>query len=209
MRVVTCNVLCYGLKLSDTAIFGILIIKKIRDLKPVKRLHIHDKSTLNQLIKEFWAKSPASHQPCRNCGAYSPGLRKVGHLQLFLKAIPEKHKRSNDLKGIFLREYNSTNGSKKNRKKTKKKKLVKAASPDSDTTSPGESPPPSPRPPTKWNLKEQEEKHKTNKSKKLTLNQELLKSEYIEEKSVNLILKRGQISLHDVYMVHGSEEKKS
>ena len=96
--------------------------KKIRDLKPVKRLHIHDKSTLNQLIKEFWAKSPASHQPCRNCGAYSPGLRKVGHLQLFLKAIPEKHKRSNDLKGIFLREYNSTNGSKKNRKKTKKKK---------------------------------------------------------------------------------------
>ena len=52
-------------------------------------------------------------------------------------------------------------------------------------------------------------KHKTNKSKKLTLNQELLKSEYIEEKSVNLILKRGQISLHDVYMVHGSEANNS
>ena len=49
-------------------------------------------------------------------------------------------------------------------------------------------------------------KHKINKSEKLTLNQELLESEYIEEKSVNLILKRGQISLHDVYMVHGSEE---
>ena len=47
-------------------------------------------------------------------------------------------------------------------------------------------------------------KHKINKSEKLTLNQELLKSEYIEENSVNLILKRGQISLHDVYMVHGS-----
>ena len=27
--------------------------------------------------------------------------------------------------------------------------------------------------------------------------------------SVELILKRGQISLHDVYMVHGSEENKS
>ena len=27
--------------------------KKIRDLKPVKRLHIHDKSTLNQLIKDY------------------------------------------------------------------------------------------------------------------------------------------------------------
>jgi len=52
-------------------------------------------------------------------------------------------------------------------------------------------------------------KHKINTSEKLTLNQELLKSEYIEEKSVNLILKRGQISLHDVYMVHGSEENKS
>jgi len=52
-------------------------------------------------------------------------------------------------------------------------------------------------------------KHKINKSEKLTLNQELLKSEYIEEKSENLILKRGQISLHDVYMVHGSDENKS
>tara|TARA_B100000965_G_scaffold251843_1_gene211875 strand:- start:407 stop:1162 length:756 start_codon:yes stop_codon:yes gene_type:complete len=52
-------------------------------------------------------------------------------------------------------------------------------------------------------------KHKINKSKKLTLNQELLKSEYLEKNSVDLILKRGQISLHDVYMVHGSEENKS
>jgi len=52
-------------------------------------------------------------------------------------------------------------------------------------------------------------KHKVNKSEKLTLNQELLKSEYIEKNSVDLILKRGQISLHDVYMVHGSEENKS
>ena len=52
-------------------------------------------------------------------------------------------------------------------------------------------------------------KHKINKSEKLTLNQELLKSEYIEKNSVDLILKRGQISLHDVYMIHGSEENKS
>ena len=52
-------------------------------------------------------------------------------------------------------------------------------------------------------------KHKINNSEKLTLNQEILKSEYIEENSINLILKRGQISLHDVYMVHGSEENKS
>ena len=52
-------------------------------------------------------------------------------------------------------------------------------------------------------------KHKINKSEKLTLNQELLKSEYIEKNSVDLILKRGQISLHDVYMVHGSEENRS
>ena len=52
-------------------------------------------------------------------------------------------------------------------------------------------------------------KHKINKSEKLTLNQELLKTEYIEKNSVDLILKRGQISLHDVYMVHGSDENKS
>ena len=52
-------------------------------------------------------------------------------------------------------------------------------------------------------------KHKINKSEKLTLNQELLKSEYLEKNSVDLILQRGQISLHDVYMVHGSEENKS
>jgi len=52
-------------------------------------------------------------------------------------------------------------------------------------------------------------KHKINKSEKLTLNQELLKSECLEKNSVDLILQRGQISLHDVYMIHGSEENKS
>ena len=52
-------------------------------------------------------------------------------------------------------------------------------------------------------------KHKLNKSKNLTLSQEILKSEYIEKNSIDLILKRGQISLHDIYMVHGSEENES
>ena len=48
-------------------------------------------------------------------------------------------------------------------------------------------------------------KHKLNKNKNLTLHQELYETEYNENDSVNLILKRGQISLHDVYLVHGSE----
>ena len=52
-------------------------------------------------------------------------------------------------------------------------------------------------------------KHELNKDKNLTLHQELLQSEYNENKSVNLILKRGQISLHDVYLVHGSDANKS
>ena len=47
--------------------------------------------------------------------------------------------------------------------------------------------------------------HEFNKDKNLTLHQELLKSEFNEKESVNLILKRGQISLHDVYLVHGSD----
>ena len=51
--------------------------------------------------------------------------------------------------------------------------------------------------------------HKTNEDKNLTLNQELVKEEFDETKSINLVLKRGQISLHDVYLVHGSEANKS
>ena len=47
------------------------------------------------------------------------------------------------------------------------------------------------------------------KDMKRKLHQELLKSEYNENKSVNLILKRGQISLHDVYLVHGSDANSS
>jgi len=51
--------------------------------------------------------------------------------------------------------------------------------------------------------------HNINNDKNLTLNQELMKEEYDENKAVNLILKRGQISLHDVYLVHGSEANNS
>ena len=51
--------------------------------------------------------------------------------------------------------------------------------------------------------------HNINNDKNLTLNQELVKEEYDEKKAVNLILKRGQISLHDVYLVHGSEANSS
>ena len=51
--------------------------------------------------------------------------------------------------------------------------------------------------------------HNINNDKNLTLNQELMKEEYDEENAVNLILKRGQISLHDVYLVHGSEANNS
>jgi ectoine hydroxylase-related dioxygenase (phytanoyl-CoA dioxygenase family) len=52
-------------------------------------------------------------------------------------------------------------------------------------------------------------KHYRNDKDNLTLQQELNKSEYDINKSVSLILKRGQISLHDVYLVHGSKENKS
>ena len=51
--------------------------------------------------------------------------------------------------------------------------------------------------------------HNINDDKNLTLNQELDESEYNEKDAVNLILKRGQISLHDVYLVHGSEANNS
>ena len=51
--------------------------------------------------------------------------------------------------------------------------------------------------------------HETNPSTELTLNQELMKTEYDESKAVDLVLKRGQISLHDVFLVHGSEPNTS
>ena len=46
--------------------------------------------------------------------------------------------------------------------------------------------------------------HETNPRKDLTLNQELLPSEFDESKAVNLELEAGQISLHDVFLAHGS-----
>lgn len=52
-------------------------------------------------------------------------------------------------------------------------------------------------------------RHETNKSPDLTLNQELLKSEYDESQAVDIVLKAGQISLHDVFLVHGSEANRS
>jgi len=51
--------------------------------------------------------------------------------------------------------------------------------------------------------------HSLNEDKNLTLNQELNKEEFNENEAVNLVLKRGQISLHDVYLVHGSEANNS
>jgi ectoine hydroxylase-related dioxygenase (phytanoyl-CoA dioxygenase family) len=51
--------------------------------------------------------------------------------------------------------------------------------------------------------------HDTSQATDITLNQELKKEEYDEKDAVDLILKKGQISLHDVYLVHGSEANNS
>ena len=51
--------------------------------------------------------------------------------------------------------------------------------------------------------------HETNPDPNLTLNQELLSSEFDESKTVNLALEAGQISLHDVRLVHGSDANTS
>ena len=51
--------------------------------------------------------------------------------------------------------------------------------------------------------------HNENNSQNLTLNQELANEEFDETDAVNLVLDRGQISLHDVYLVHGSEANNS
>ena len=47
-------------------------------------------------------------------------------------------------------------------------------------------------------------KHRTSDSADVTLNQELLETEYDQSQAVDLVLEAGQISLHDVYLVHGS-----
>ncbi len=52
-------------------------------------------------------------------------------------------------------------------------------------------------------------KHRTNPSPDVTLHQELEPDEYNESEAVDLELKAGQISLHDVYLLHGSEPNTS
>ena len=52
-------------------------------------------------------------------------------------------------------------------------------------------------------------KHERNINPGLALPLELQKSEYDESQAVDLVLEAGQISLHDVYLVHGSEANSS
>ena len=51
--------------------------------------------------------------------------------------------------------------------------------------------------------------HRINSDPDLTLNQELLPNEYSKEEAIDLNLEAGQISLHDIYMIHGSMENRS
>ena len=51
--------------------------------------------------------------------------------------------------------------------------------------------------------------HRTNKDPNFTLHQELLESEYDDDKAVPLELEAGQMSLHDVYLLHDSEANDS
>ena len=51
--------------------------------------------------------------------------------------------------------------------------------------------------------------HHTNPSPDLTLNQELSAQEYDESEAVDLVLEAGRISLHDVFLAHGSEANRS
>jgi ectoine hydroxylase-related dioxygenase (phytanoyl-CoA dioxygenase family) len=52
-------------------------------------------------------------------------------------------------------------------------------------------------------------RHKTNDGPGLSLNQELEPSEYDEREAVDIVLKAGQVSLHDVFLIHGSEPNRS
>lgn len=51
--------------------------------------------------------------------------------------------------------------------------------------------------------------HARNDATNLTLNQELDPAEYNEKDAVDLVLDCGQISLHDVFLIHGSEANTS
>jgi len=52
-------------------------------------------------------------------------------------------------------------------------------------------------------------RHQTNDNPELVLNQEFLKTKFNEFQAVDLEIQVGQVSLHDVYLVHGSEPNRS
>ena len=52
-------------------------------------------------------------------------------------------------------------------------------------------------------------RHNTNPAKDLTLNLEIDASEYDQSRAAPIELEAGQISLHDVFLVHGSEANHS
>jgi len=52
-------------------------------------------------------------------------------------------------------------------------------------------------------------RHQTNDSPDLTLNQELQSDEFDASQAVDLQMEAGQISLHDVFLAHGSEANRS
>jgi len=51
--------------------------------------------------------------------------------------------------------------------------------------------------------------HRTVDADDVTLNQELLESEYDPARAADIVLEAGQMSLHDVYLLHGSEANDS
>jgi ectoine hydroxylase-related dioxygenase (phytanoyl-CoA dioxygenase family) len=52
-------------------------------------------------------------------------------------------------------------------------------------------------------------RHNQNDGPGLALNQELDRAEYDEKDAVDLVLEAGQVSLHDVFLIHGSEPNRS
>jgi ectoine hydroxylase-related dioxygenase (phytanoyl-CoA dioxygenase family) len=52
-------------------------------------------------------------------------------------------------------------------------------------------------------------RHRENNSPGLSLNLELEKAEFDEADAHDIVLERGQVSLHDVYLFHGSEANRS
>jgi ectoine hydroxylase-related dioxygenase (phytanoyl-CoA dioxygenase family) len=52
-------------------------------------------------------------------------------------------------------------------------------------------------------------RHKTNDGPGLSLNQELEPAEYDEKDACDIVLQAGQLSLHDVFLIHGSEPNRS